>query len=253
MDTNKPQEDLKRLHRRNVHRDWVQRNLERRKAYMKKWYRDNAERMSRKFREWQKAHFNERKSYKIQWAKSHPESVKKSNRKQYFKNKTARYEYTKRHRLENKEHYQEYCRNYHKRTYPEKRFRLLIQTAQYAKAHPEVRRRAALNYKRRHPEKWKAQQKACRVRRRAKLRGADISDRFVNTTIRQWRKNKNFRCYYCSKVFPIKALHVDHIIPVSKGGNHSTDNICKACPKCNLTKQDKHIWDYPINGQPLLI
>lgn len=35
-----------------------------------------------------------------------------------------------------------------------------------------------------------------------------------------------------------KAMHFDHIIPLSKGGKLTVENIVIACSKCNLSKKD---------------
>lgn len=48
----------------------------------------------------------------------------------------------------------------------------------------------------------------------------------------------NFRCFYCghsSLTYKI-SLHIDHVIPVSKGGKDEAGNLVTACEKCNLQK-----------------
>lgn len=48
----------------------------------------------------------------------------------------------------------------------------------------------------------------------------------------------NFTCRYCGQSAPKVELHVDHIIPVSKGGENSLNNLITACQDCNLGKSD---------------
>lgn len=48
----------------------------------------------------------------------------------------------------------------------------------------------------------------------------------------------NFTCRYCGKSAPDVILHVDHIQPVSKGGNNSFKNLITACQDCNFGKSD---------------
>jgi 5-methylcytosine-specific restriction endonuclease McrA len=52
-----------------------------------------------------------------------------------------------------------------------------------------------------------------------------------------WRDN--FRCQYCRKKFVIGQLTFDHLIPQSRGGDTSWDNIVTACHKCNTKKGAK--------------
>ena len=44
------------------------------------------------------------------------------------------------------------------------------------------------------------------------------------------------RCQYCGKKFPTTELSLDHVVPRSKGGPASWENIVCACLKCNVKK-----------------
>jgi len=53
-------------------------------------------------------------------------------------------------------------------------------------------------------------------------------------------KRDNFTCQYCGKnpnEDDIK-LHIDHIIPKSKGGKDIAENLIVSCEECNLGKSD---------------
>ncbi len=55
-------------------------------------------------------------------------------------------------------------------------------------------------------------------------------------------KRDNFKCVICGRT-PKKdgvTLHVDHIIPVSKGGKTEPENLRTLCSICNLGKSDKY-------------
>jgi 5-methylcytosine-specific restriction endonuclease McrA len=43
-------------------------------------------------------------------------------------------------------------------------------------------------------------------------------------------------CFYCSRTITPKTFHVDHYIPLSRGGTNEPSNIVLACAKCNLSK-----------------
>lgn len=45
-----------------------------------------------------------------------------------------------------------------------------------------------------------------------------------------------FRCAYCGRGAGNVELHIDHIVPVSRGGSNHESNLCSACVDCNLGK-----------------
>jgi len=49
-------------------------------------------------------------------------------------------------------------------------------------------------------------------------------------------KRDSFSCQYCGATPPSVVLEVDHIHPVSKGGNNSLDNLITSCFECNRGK-----------------
>jgi 5-methylcytosine-specific restriction endonuclease McrA len=46
-------------------------------------------------------------------------------------------------------------------------------------------------------------------------------------------------CCYCGKKFDTKELNLDHVLPKSKGGTTTWDNIVLSCIPCNLKKADR--------------
>jgi 5-methylcytosine-specific restriction endonuclease McrA len=47
------------------------------------------------------------------------------------------------------------------------------------------------------------------------------------------------RCQYCGKRFPSSELSLDHVVPVSRGGRSSWENVVCACLPCNVKKGNK--------------
>lgn len=43
-------------------------------------------------------------------------------------------------------------------------------------------------------------------------------------------------CQYCQKKVTIGSATIDHVIPKSRGGTHTWDNLVIACTKCNSKK-----------------
>ena len=50
-----------------------------------------------------------------------------------------------------------------------------------------------------------------------------------------------FTCQYCGKTADEVKLDIDHIIPLSKGGSNTNDNLITSCEKCNCQKHTKVI------------
>lgn len=59
-------------------------------------------------------------------------------------------------------------------------------------------------------------------------------------------KRDSFKCVYCGKSAPDVVLHVDHIVPVSKGGTNEITNLVTACADCNLGKSNRTLDDKSV-------
>ena len=66
----------------------------------------------------------------------------------------------------------------------------------------------------------------------------------------QWWKRQLARgqCYYCGRSFSPKALTMDHIVPLIRGGKSTKGNVVPACKSCNNKK--KHM--LPIEWEEYL-
>lgn len=56
-------------------------------------------------------------------------------------------------------------------------------------------------------------------------------------------KRDRFTCQYCGDKAPEVILHVDHIHPVSDGGENEIMNLVTACAACNQGKSNKKLSD----------
>lgn len=72
-----------------------------------------------------------------------------------------------------------------------------------------------------------------RARRRARLRNVEFERCDRSEIIRRDRRT----CYLCGRG-PLKLdeIHLDHKIPISRGGSHTRDNLAVACATCNVRK-----------------
>ncbi len=65
-------------------------------------------------------------------------------------------------------------------------------------------------------------------------------DRQPQQTLRLNRRNlfarDDHRCQYCGDNFPTQQLSVDHVMPRSRGGKTTWDNVVCSCVRCNTKK-----------------
>lgn len=58
----------------------------------------------------------------------------------------------------------------------------------------------------------------------------------------KWRfqifQRDGFRCRYCGRGVEDTTLQIDHVIPRSKGGTNSAENLVTSCKECNIGKSD---------------
>lgn len=81
---------------------------------------------------------------------------------------------------------------------------------------------------------WKSGKRSGRLRRPARPLPFDRYD------LRKFMAKKiglnAMPCPYCGRPIDILSLHLDHIVPVSRGGELSLDNLDPACDTCNREK-----------------
>ncbi|MFC1812890.1 HNH endonuclease [Thermodesulfobacteriota bacterium] len=55
----------------------------------------------------------------------------------------------------------------------------------------------------------------------------------------QWWKRRLAKgvCHYCGRSTPPKALTMDHIVPIARGGRSTKGNAVTACKACNNAKK----------------
>lgn len=108
-----------------------------------------------------------------------------------------------------------------------------------------IRTRAREKHKRLHKDYWRAKIRADRSTRRAREIGA--GPLFTSSVLLVEEENLLrygvFTCEYCQQ--EIKEIyHLDHKLPLSRGGTNITENLCISCPACNLEKGNKTYDEY---------
>jgi 5-methylcytosine-specific restriction endonuclease McrA len=102
---------------------------------------------------------------------------------------------------------------------------------------PEERRNSLLESLKRH---WRNNREQYRTRTRnylARKRGAygTHSDEDIEFMLAY----QQFLCFWCGHDISDGKHHVDHLIPLSKGGSNGPDNLVGACSSCNKSKGAK--------------
>lgn len=60
-----------------------------------------------------------------------------------------------------------------------------------------------------------------------------------------FRRDK-YTCQYCGHRGNVLTLHVDHVVPTSRGGTDNPSNLVTACWSCNLEKGTRTGWEYRL-------
>ncbi len=66
---------------------------------------------------------------------------------------------------------------------------------------------------------------------------------------RWWQqKTASGTCYYCNKKVAYKNITMDHVVPLTRGGRSTKDNLVPSCKTCNTAKKSM----LPIEWQEYL-
>lgn len=97
----------------------------------------------------------------------------------------------------------------------------------------ELSRRSQQRRYWRDPAKSRAYVASLAAKRRMSAPGAEFVDRRV-----VYERDGGI-CHICGAMTPAHSFHVDHIIPLSRGGRHAYDNVACSCPSCNMRKGNR--------------
>lgn len=150
-------------------------------------------------------------------ANQRKEKAIRRKRDWYYKNRSLLLEKSAKNREENRELIRQRDREYKRKN----RKALRERQKEYYKKNKERYRRIGRNY---------------RARKQNAVGSHDESD------IRRIAKYQRGKCIYCHK--KLNVWHVDHIIPLSKGGSNYPDNLQITCRECNSRKHNSMPVDY---------
>ena len=185
------------------------------KKYNKKWREENRERISQKSKEWYENGGKELAIARYAQNKQDPQWVEKERVRSQEKNRRVRESLPP-------GAWAEYQRQYRERNIDRVRERTLAYDRAWRAAH------------RNH------------VRARNVVRKA-LRKSTGQLSAAEWEsicKKYDYRCLCCGQV---KPLTIDHIVPITKGGLTTVDNIQPLCLSCNSKKKQKTIDYRPLD------
>lgn len=103
---------------------------------------------------------------------------------------------------------------------------------EYCLKNKEIRSIKNREWRKNNPEKHRL--KEARRRARKRQNGIfEVSDKEVKRMLQK-------PCFYCGG----KSEHIEHIIPIARGGAHSIGNLVQSCGDCNWSKNSRLIVEW---------
>jgi len=161
----------------------------------------------------------------------------------YERNSERKRQYQNEYRQNNLEHVQEYDRQRAKLPHRKANAKRVLKnwrgkkSDKYLKQLERHKPIARLHYIN-NPEMYQAYRHARRARE------ISAPGHFTSEDIKTQFKMQKGRCWHCQKELN-RNYHIDHLIPLSRGGSNDARNIVISCPECNRSKNDKlpHEWN----------
>lgn len=143
------------------------------------------------------------------YRQKNPEAWGLTKRRSYEKHADDVREYSRRYRVEHPERISAYNKKYR----AENRDFVAFAMRRWQLAHPERLREIDANRRARKLDAW-----------------VEDVDRLVVY------ERDGGRCHICGESVERKGFHLDHLVPLSCGGEHSYRNVALAHPKCNMSR-----------------
>ena len=134
------------------------------------------------------------------------------------------------------EHGRRWVKDYSAARYREKRAELIAYQREHRLRSREMRRATMSRWFAANPHA----RRVYSVRRRARIRAVSVFELSQADAVRILSANGG-TCFYCSDR---ASEHLDHVVPISRGGSHSYGNLVGACAPCNLSKHNKFVIEW---------
>ncbi|EKS29289.1 HNH endonuclease [Afipia felis] len=119
--------------------------------------------------------------------------------------------------------------------------------AEFRANNPGVHAARARDYRRRRGDKvreteakYRKQNPLRKIAKDARRRAREKAGTYTADELNDILKSQKYRCVYCStSIRAHSKRHLDHVIPLAKGGVNDKSNLQFLCVACNLSKSDK--------------
>ena len=167
-----------------------------------------------------------------------------ANRSEYREaNRERIAEKKRRYREDNREYIKKYLRDYYQsnlelaRQKKAKYRKLHLEEAaarsrKWYEKNRELAIERARQWRKDNPESVRASASIRRVRERAQA-----GEPYGGEDIARMHEDQGGLCFYCQE--PLSEYHIEHKIPIARGGLACLYNICLSCPDCNMRKGTK--------------
>lgn len=197
---------------------WREEHREEQRAYAAKYRVEHPEKIGARQAKWRA----ENPDYMIKYRAEHREERLAYNAKWREENPEYFAKYAAGHREERRSNAAKYYAEHHE------------YYAKYAAVHRKEARTRAARWRAENPDRRRANQS----RRRALKNGATVKPVTAEDLDAICAEYGGI-CPYCNE--RIEDGHFDHVVPLSGGGEHSTDNLVWCCASCNLQKNAKSL------------
>ena len=174
-----------------------------------------------------------RSEYAAKYRATHADEIREKKHAYYEENRARELAKHKANYDANREARIEHNREYRASHLDEEK----VNYARYYSEHRAAYIARAAAWGRAHPDEHRARTNRYRARKYA------APGTHTKADIAAQRTRQHGKCYWCGENVG-RHYHVDHVIPISKGGSNGPENIVIACAPCNLGKGAKMPWEF---------
>jgi 5-methylcytosine-specific restriction endonuclease McrA len=178
-------------------------------------------------KEWRGRNVAQQREYKKRYRQEHPEEERARHRRWYDANRDN-------------------VREYHRRYFQEHKEYQLAQSRKSYHKHKERIAEERKLYRKQNPDKIRVAMRKHNSTRRSMI--VNAKGNHTQQDIELLLAQAKGKCWWCGKSHG-KNWHLDHRIPLDKGGSNGPENLCISCKACNLSKGRR--WPWQLNGRLL--